>query len=443
MDQSRARIPSPTQGPAPTTDAPGNGTSNQDRQANLRGRTGGNAGGGDGGNPKPGELPAGPISLADLGGEELSRREVASRVASTRADGRYATMVAALPKGAKLDASQRRQLLRIAQLGGLDAAALRQLFTVRFGLNIQNGDGASWTTETILQVWTALDVLPDQDVTRNNMMSTVRATGGGGGTYEEGQKAIVLGQENGDDFMDDTVRHEVGHAVHASLRSTVDAWLKGTMKMWYYTQDQAASWIGDLGGWPATYKKDGRDVAFGENQKKAFLGMLKSYMGGAAGWKPAREQLHDGTADGQAIAEAQLPAVTNAIAQSKENWYTNLANFQAGANGKYYLNYYYKTLCYIGPTAEAAAKACGRSDNYAVMSYQEFFAECYNEYFRNPAGYSDPSKWGGRLPADVKSFFQDKIVNRASPGGGGGGGARNPTEGDPKGVKANGIAPPG
>ena len=60
--------------------------------------------------------------------------------------------------------------------------------------------------------------------------------------------------------------------------------------------------------------------------------------------------------------------------------------------------------------AKAAIAATG--DNYSAMSEKEFFANCYAEYFADPAGAKDKTKWGGSLSADVKSFFKKHIVER-------------------------------
>ena len=61
---------------------------------------------------------------------------------------------------------------------------------------------------------------------------------------------------------------------------------------------------------------------------------------------------------------------------------------------------------------EAVSVVKATRDNYTAMSEKEFFANCYAEYFKDPNGYMDHSKWGGNLPGKVQKFFADHIVDR-------------------------------
>jgi len=100
--------------------------------------------------------------------------------------------------------------------------------------------------------------------------------------------------------------------------------------------------------------------------------------------------------------------VKNAVDQSVENWYTNHGNWQSGPKGKYFLNYWYRTPYYMSAEAEAIVNI---TEDYASMSHYELFADAYAEYFKNPAGYTDRTKWGGRLDAATKSFFANTILD--------------------------------
>ena len=73
------------------------------------------------------------------------------------------------------------------------------------------------------------------------------------------------------------------------------------------------------------------------------------------------------------------------------------------------LNHYYQSCNRVSPEVEAAVKATGKS--YSAMSPKEFFANCYAEFFADPAGYADPKKWGGNLPKKVQTFFYKHLLD--------------------------------
>ena len=92
-----------------------------------------------------------------------------------------------------------------------------------------------------------------------------------------------------------------------------------------------------------------------------------------------------------------------AVEQSTARWWENMDNWGTGKKGKYFLNHYYQSCNRVSPEVEAAVKATGKS--YSAMSPKEFFANCYAEFFADPAGYADPKKWGGNLPKKFKPSF--------------------------------------
>jgi hypothetical protein len=108
--------------------------------------------------------------------------------------------------------------------------------------------------------------------------------------------------------------------------------------------------------------------------------------------------------------EAMPVGLRTSFETSKAYWYKQYTTHPRGANGFTFYNHYYGKPFYFGPVAKAAIAATG--DDYSAMSEKEFFANCYAEYFVDPAGAQDKSKWGGSLSADVKSFFEKHIVER-------------------------------
>lgn len=374
------------------------------------------------------------IRLAGLG---IATRDVATNLATAQRINVWDRVVNGLPHGTALDSGTRSAMYRAAVHGKLALTEIVRLFGIRFAHAAVRGN-TNWTQDVLLATWRQLDVLPDQDVTANNVYKAFAAISGGGGLYGHsagaGGTAIQIGQGGTGTHLAHTVRHEVGHAVHDQIKGTVNPWLQREMEFWYYGggPEDMLTWLRQVGSFPASYQgADGKSHAFGEAQAMEVAKMVETWVGQAS-WSPTREKVTDGqSADRVALWNALPDTMKNAVAQSKANWYSNYANFQSGANGRqYFLNHWYHRAYYIGRRARQTIDATG--ENYTAMSEFEFFANCYAEFFKDPAGYTDNSKWGGNLPADVKQFFRNHILarNPYRPGAAGGagkgsGGGRN------------------
>lgn len=353
-----------------------------------------------------------PRLLEAIAGAGRGDSVITAAVAAIEAYGPgWAALTAGLPVGSALSAPQRAALLKMVCVGNPTTAHAVELFRLRFNTRIENDSGA-WTLENIRVVWRQLDVLPDQDVSDNTVLEVFRATSGGGGM--QGGDYIEIGEAQPDvNELGHTVRHEIGHTVHdGPMKAQVDSWLRDGVKMWFYSADAAGmrSWVSDLGGFPAQYTDGtGATQAFGPAEQQRVLDMLLAYVGSGSVWAPSRPTVGDPAVAGDTELWAAMGAnVKNAVDQSVENWYTNHGNWQSGPKGKYFLNYWYRTPYYMSAEAEAIVNI---TEDYASMSHYELFADAYAEYFKNPAGYTDRTQWGGRLDAATKSFFANTILD--------------------------------
>jgi hypothetical protein len=315
-----------------------------------------------------------------------------------------------MPQGGAMPASMRQFLYTLIERGAVELAEAKQLFEVRFRHPL-SGSGAGvtaadWDMDKLKLLWRQLDALPDADVSENQIWGAMTAIAGSGGFYKGSH--IEIGVQASEAKMTHTVRHEIGHGVHAQLQSTVDAWLQGSIDFW--TTDWA-TWISDLGGFPDKYQHPSEgEKPFDDTAQQAVRGMIESFTN-RANWGPTRTAPDTGkSALEQAYWAAMPDAVKNACAQSTTRWYNNWSNFQQANGRSYFLNHWYKTPYRFGATAATAITATG--DNYSAMSEKEFFANCYAEYFEDPAGKDDHSKWGGSLPGSVKDFFTTCVVER-------------------------------
>ncbi|MEQ1570958.1 MAG: peptidoglycan-binding domain-containing protein, partial [Myxococcota bacterium] len=308
-----------------------------------------------------------------------------------------------LPRGKQMPAAVRAELYDATEFLTLDQ--LRVAFAHRFAQPLVDGT-APWTVDLARAVWRELDRLPDDHVAENTVLKAfqlVTGTGGTGPSWEAPtvQNTISIGSANSPTALTHTVLHEVGHAVHADGRytATVNTWLEKEVGFWPF-EDGAGGlqeWVQALGG-------------FGTADSARVTEMLESYLGGGSRWEPSRPAVEERPED--AAVWAGVPeAVRNAVAQSTANWHNNWSNFQAGPGGsKYFLCYWYGRPYRMGSAASAAVSAIG--DPYSAMSEKEFFANCYAEFFEDPLGFADPSRWGGSLPAATKAFFRTNILER-------------------------------
>lgn len=343
----------------------------------------------------------------------INKRQPAQAVTLFKTVHMWSLLVFALPDG-KLTPACRQAIDQMIEDNVFAIEDAKMLFKPRFNHAIQDV-GSTWTSDVLRTMWRQLALLPDKDVTLSTAITTFDAISGGGAfgpSWEAPDtiNTVQIGQDIGGDHerLEHTVRHEIGHGVHTELAPTVNTWLQNDMQFWFTDFD---TWINDLGGYPADFTNSaGTKVTIDDAWKNWLREVIVGFTGNAS-WSPTRATPEDGLTPDGALAWAAMPAkVRNACAQSTTQWYNNYENFQKNGDKHYFLNHWYHRPFTIGPTAFNAIKST--NDTYTAMSEKEFFANCYAEYFENPEGARDHTKWGGTLPSSIKSFFKTCIVGR-------------------------------
>jgi hypothetical protein len=345
----------------------------------------------------------------------LNGRQPASGIAELKAANQWNPLLAALPKG-KLNTNASRALDLMVEDSVFNQADTTHLFEIRFGHPARGNspgaptNAANWPLDVLQVVWRQLQRLPAQDVTQSTVINVYQSTtDAGGGSWASGTGTIELGTASNDyEYMEGTVRHEIGHAVHSQIESQVDPWLKNDIG--FHTESFDA-WIHDLGGYPTHFTAPGgQNVVVDQPWKDYLRGLVESYTN-TGQWGPAAAT-PDATAPavGQAAWAAMPQKVKNACAQSNNSWYNNFQNFQANGGSRYFLNHWYHQAFKLSEHAVNVIKAT--NDTYSAMSDKEFFANCYAEFFRDPTGVQNHANWGGNLPASVKAFFREVIIAR-------------------------------
>jgi hypothetical protein len=343
----------------------------------------------------------------------LNQRQPKQGVETLKTANQWDPLITALPIGA-MGPGSRRALDQMIADNIFDIEDAKKLFHPRFG-HVAQDVGSAWTQDVMRTMWRQLAALPPADVTKSTAITTFDAIAGGGAFGPSWEapatiNTVQIGQDIGGDHerLEHTVRHEIGHGVHTEIPGPVNSWLQNDMQFWFTDFD---TWINDLGGYPASFVNSAGTTVVIDDAWKGYLRALVEGFTGSASWDPVRPTPDDGAPiDGQ-LAWAAMPApIKNACAQSKSYWYSNYQNFQKVGDKRYFLNHWYHRPFTIGATAFATIPST--NDDYTAMSEKEFFANCYAEFFENPEGVKDHSKWGGTLPASVKSFFRTCIVGR-------------------------------
>lgn len=344
----------------------------------------------------------------------LNQRHPKQGVATLKTANQWDPLVTALPIGG-LGPGARRAVDQMIADDVFDIEDAKKLFHPRFG-HVAQDVGSSWTQDVMRTTWRQLAALPPADVTKSTAITTFDAIAGGGAfgpSWEAPDtiNTIQIGQDVGGDheYLEHTVRHEIGHGVHTQIPGVVNAWLQNDMQFWF--TDDWDAWINELGGYPAKFQDSSGAWVNVDDAWKGYLRDLVQGYTGSSSWSPAKATPDTGEpADGQRAWAAMPAAVRNACAQSTTTWYDNYTNFQKVGDKRYFLNHWYHRPFTIGATAFNTIAST--NDTYTAMSEKEFFANCYAEFFENPEGVKDHSKWGGTLPASVKSFFKTCIVAR-------------------------------
>lgn len=343
----------------------------------------------------------------------LNQRQAKQGVAVLKAANQWDPLVNALPIGT-LGPGARRALDQMIADDVFDIEDAKKLFHSRFG-HVAQDVGSSWTQDVMRTTWRQLAALPPADVTRSTAITTFDAIAGGGAFGPSWEapatiNTVQIGQDIGGDHerLEHTVRHEIGHGVHTEIPGAVNSWLQNDMQFWFTDWD---TWIQELGGYPDKFQATNGSWVNIDDAWKGYLRDLVKGFTGSGSWDPAKATPDEGApADGQRAWAAMPAAVKNACAQSTSYWYDNYTNFQKAGDKRFFLNHWYHRPFTIGATAFATIPST--NDSYTAMSEKEFFANCYAEFFENPEGVKDHSKWGGTLPASVKSFFRTCIVGR-------------------------------
>jgi len=359
----------------------------------------------------------GQSALADLNAfarrlETASRREAQSMVKEARGKP-FATMLARLPRGSALSSQGKSDLQRLSAWA--KARKLRdlqdRLFEIRFDKQLEDDWSRNRDANDIDTLWTLLRDLPPDHVEGNVKLREIALADGGGGSYDPSSREIEIGRAELDhaESLQDTIRHEIGHAVHASRKEEIDAWLRdrwGWREFAVQSDEAMDEWLAIMGGWTAL------GVA-NENDRAAVRAAIRESLGPGEKWGPRRRPALPRTS----VWKKPDFAPRLAYEKTGEDWYEqNESWFRANGHAFFY-NFYYRKLMVV---KESTLDFVNNSmpDRYAAQSPAEFFAELYALY------YDVDDKKRVNIPADVSQWFATNLGRPAPPAPSASGAAR-------------------
>ena len=309
----------------------------------------------------------------------------------------FQTMLKRLPRGSALS-GQGKQDLRTLFLWAKKKNLQKlqdQLFELRFGVALEDSWYRNDDKNDIDTLWRLLKSLPDNHVEGNAKLSEISIGTGGGGSYSASTTEIEIG--SGElafkSSFEDTLRHEVGHAVHEENRDLVDGWLWERFGWKQFTPDTGGidDWVAQMGrgsGWPA----------LNATQKTQMRALIRQACGPGGVWAP--KVTPDSPPSSPWRGATFGPRL--AFVQSGDTWYEKNDKWYRAGGKAFAVNFWYGTLMCVAETTLDFIDT-HMPDRYAAMSPDEFFAELYALY------YHPTDKRRKQIPADVMKWMAENI----------------------------------
>jgi len=309
----------------------------------------------------------------------------------------FKAMLQRLPRGAALSSQGKQDLRKLflwAKKKGLQALQ-DQLFELRFGVALEDSWYRNDDKNDIDTLWRLLKNLPDAHVEGNSKLAEIQLGTGGGGTYSPATHEIEIGSSElaFKERFEDTLRHEVGHAVHEARPDLVNGWLWerfGWAEFQTTSQgiDDWAAQMGPASGW----------AELSAAHKGQVRSLLRQACGPGSQWGPT---VTPSAPAGSAWLQPKFgPRL--AFEMSGSTWYAHNASWYRAAGKAFAVNFWYGSLMCV---SEATLDFVNRKmpDNYAAMSPAEFFAELYALYY----DVGDPQR--KHIPADVSKWMASQL----------------------------------
>jgi hypothetical protein len=307
----------------------------------------------------------------------------------------FRKMARLLPRGSELPPWAKRDLSTVFEYAKSlnDADAEDKLFEVRFGIELEDEWGRNKDKNDIGVMWDLLRSLPVSNVDGNTKISKINLDKGGGGTY--GNNTIDVGAEEVGrrEGFEDTLRHEVGHAVHEQRGAIINPWLEKKFGWRLFPNSVAGidAWVKLMGGWGPLSPKERSEVT---QYLRQAVGPGDRWTAGKTPNPPLSHPWWGKTFGPRLAVEKS----------GREDWFTHFKTWHRSGDKAFALNYWYAEFMAVDTdTLDLIAKM---PDSYAAMSHFEFFAEIYALYY----DIDDPKRKA--IPTFVATWLDENVGKR-------------------------------
>ena len=305
----------------------------------------------------------------------------------------FENMIRYLPRGSHLSKWAKKDLKILFDYAKKNGHKKLEdsLFEIRFDKSLDDDWAYNDKPGDIDTIWNLLQDLPETNVEGNTALREINLGKGGGGTYDSNVIAMGAKDIGNQEYFEDTIRHEVGHAVHEKNLKKVDDWLKKRFgwQVFDATPKGISEWIRLSGGYGTDDPKEQAEI------RRCLLEVL----GNGNSWTPSKLSALPATHPWN--SKKCIPQVVFKKSQKDKEWFYNYKHWYSFNGKAFFLNYYYQKLCVINASTLELVK--GMPSEYAVMSPFEFFAELYALYY-NPA---NPKR--KNIPKDVVAWLNKNI----------------------------------
>jgi hypothetical protein len=309
----------------------------------------------------------------------------------------FKSMLARLPRGSSLSSQGKtdlRKLFAWVKKKGLQKLQ-DELFEIRFGIELEDAWYRNKDKNDIDTLWRLLKDLPDAHVEGNAKLEEINLGNFDGGFYSPSTMEIELGAGilSHRESFEDTLRHEVGHAVHEANPGLIDGWLWQRFGWSMFPTNQAGidDWIAQMGA-ATGYAR------LSAAQKAQVRSLVRQCCGEGEAWSgPAKPSAPAGSPWAAAGFGPRL-----AFEKTPEEWYSGSEHWYVAGDKAFAYNFWYaQPMCVNVATLDFVRRQM--PDAYAAMSPAEFFAELYALYF----DLDDPQR--KNIPKDVAAWMKKNL----------------------------------
>ena len=309
----------------------------------------------------------------------------------------FKSMLEQIPRGKHLPGWAKKDLKILFDYAKSKNNAKLQdaIFEIRFGIELEDDWGKNNDPDDIDTMWNLLRDLPDSNVEGNTLIKQIILKEDSSTSWyqpHEGTRGIYMGTGSfiSDEKFTDTLRHEVGHAVHELYKDKINEWLESRFGWMIFgtTNREIDKWINLMGGWgsvSASHKSDIRNY-------------LVQGLGQKPGWTPGptpnAPSGHPWNRDNFAPRKA--------LEQTGANWHSKNPGWYRHNGRAFFLNFYYRNFMVVNEDTLDLINSRMPS-RYAAMSPLEFFAELYSVYY----DLDDPMR--NFIPEDARKWMDDNI----------------------------------